>query len=227
MRRIALAVVIVVVLAGCTAYRADGEIAPIAPSTATTPTPEEDVDSDPVALQLSVSGVAAVDASGAVLDQVEFDQPVADVVLFIEETLGESATILQRDIDPCSDATGITSYSWTDHGVGVSFVSNPSRLATWREPNSYRVSFGDATLNGIELRGAEGIRVGDDATVFVAAMSADQVKQVSSNAVWAIFEAGGTYTNSELSGSWGLAAIVEGGIVTNWSSPSYLLDAQC
>ena len=228
MRQISLSVLVLVALVGCapqSAVEGPATLSSPLPS-ASAPSPEP-THSDPVALRLSSSAIGAVDGSGAVVEQVEFDRPVAEVVLLIEDVLKESATTVQSDASPCTDSTGITTYTWQDFAVAVYREAIPSSRATWRGPDSYRIAFGAATINGIQLESADGIHVGDDGTEVLTALSSGRMVQVAESAWWALLDVGGSYANDRGTGDWGLAAIVDGGMVTSLSSPTYPLDAFC
>ena len=183
--------------------------------------------SKPSALQLNVTSIASVADSGTIIEEIEFDRPVAEVVELVEQSLGHAPTIEHRDEHPCSMATDVTFYTWEAYSVRITHEQDPGAVAAWRQPGDYRVTFGSAGSIEIELRGTEALRVGDDATAFLAALPPADVQQVSDSAFWALVDDGGEYSNELGSGSWGLAAIIEGGVVTSFTSPTYPLDAFC
>lgn len=225
MRSSLLVPVVALLLAGCATQSLPPEPLGGISGTAThVPTPAA---ADPVALQLSATGVTALGRSGAVIGQVSFDAPVADVVDLVGDALGIPPVTSQFDEDACTDATGVTSYSWQNDAVVIVSEANAARLAAWRAPDSYRVGFRSTAVSGIDLRGPGGLRVGDDATTLVNALPVDHVDQASETALWVVAEVGGTYTNGQRSGYWGLGGIVDNGIVSSWLSPGYVFDTFC
>ena len=225
MTRIWLVAAALLVLNGCAAQPSPSApvSSPSAPLTAT-PTPAK---SPPSALVLSSGAIAVIDASGNVLDRVAFDRPVSEVLELIEGTLGQAPAVTQAAEDECTDARDVTYYSWQDYSLTVTHESQPASLASWRKAGAYRIAFGAASVGEIELLGNDSLSVGDDGTALVASLPEDYIDQIAESAVWAVTEAGGSYSNTQRSGEWGLGAIVDNGIVTHWVSPGYVFDTYC
>lgn len=225
MARVWLVAAAILALSGCAVQPSTSApvSSPSAPTTAS-PTP---VKTAPSAIVLSSGAIAVVDASGKVLDRVAFDRPVSEVIDVITETLGQVPTVTQSAEDACTDAQNVAYYSWQDSSVTVTQESQPASLATWREAGAYRIAFGTNSVGGIELQGTDGLGVGDDGAALVTSVPEDNVDQIAESALWAVAEAGGSYSNSQGSGQWGLGAIVDNGTVTLWVSPAYVFDTLC
>ena len=210
------------ILAGCTTSVPEPPVSAPASPQSTGPTVLATV-----ALQLSSSTIAAVDSSGAIVADSPLDGPISNTLALIEETLNQPPAQTRFEEDECTDARGITYYTWGESAVTVVQQDSVSSLATWRSPGAYRVQFASRSIGEIDLRGAAGLRVGDDAQSFVSALSADYVIAASESAVWIIAEERGTYSNSLGEGRWGLGGIVDSGTVTSWQTPAYVLDSRC
>lgn len=228
--RLALLALSLVALTGCAAQPPASDASQpsftvVAPSEQPTasPTPA----AVPSALQLNLASIEVVDSSGTVLESVAFGRPVSELVGLIEHALGQAPTVDHRDEHPCTAATDVTFYSWSDHSIQITYEGDPGETATWRQAGAYFVKFGSNAVGGIELRGADGLRVGDDGTAFLAAVADGDIEQVGPSAFVGISDVGGSWARTGFEGSWGLAGLVDGGVITAWVSPSDYLDFLC
>jgi hypothetical protein len=227
--RLAFLAVSLVALTGCAAQpssvTSEPSVTAVAPSEQPTvsPTPA----AVPSALQLNLASIEVVDSSGAVLESVAFGRPVSEVVELVEHALGQAPAVDHRDEHPCTAATDVTFYRWYDHAIQITYEGDPGETATWRQPGAYYVKFAANAVDSIELRGANGLRVGDDGAAFLAAVADGDIEQVGESAVVGISDVGGSWARPGFEGSWGLAGLVDGGVITAWVSPSDYLDFFC
>jgi hypothetical protein len=147
-------------LFGCAAMPAPSP--QTAGSASATPTAEETPE-PAVAASLRFSGSAAesVDADGATIASVPFDEGAAAVVDLLTTTSGIAP---ETAVEEEGCASPHTSYQWD----GVA-------LTAWTGSSDFIVGFSAAALGSVRLETTGGFTVGDDITAFAAAAPAENV----------------------------------------------------
>jgi len=150
----------VALLAGCAPMPTEAPTAAPTPEVTTEPTPTPGL---LAAIELGGEVIVFLDAEGAELSRLGFDDPPA-VVLHLSEAFGDPH-IYERTAQEIADGCLSTVYSWGSGDVSVT---------AWPS-NSLLISIGVAELDGVTLEGSTGLRVGDDASDVIASLPAEQV----------------------------------------------------
>ena len=186
---IAVAALIATALSACSASPAS----PSSPAPSTTSSEAPAAPGAPARIVISADGVAVLDAAGTQVATEDFLGDAGGLVALLEDALGP-ATRVEPGAESCSTATV---YSWGDDQAVAVTESTEERPAPF---TPLTVSTKVAELDGIPIVSSTGFAVGDDVSVVLESLPADQVN----DAIQFIWELSAT-SGADAFGGWAFA----------------------
>jgi len=193
---------VALVLAGCATATDDG--APTQPPTGS-PTPSATASAPAVALRLSGSELAAVDAGGATVVAASFDGGPDAAVDLISHTTGSEPTVT-AETEGC--AGPLTSYEW-DGAV----------VTAWTGSDGFVVAFSVPELGGVRLESSGGFAVGDDITAFASTAPAEDVGHPNETDTFVAFDVVSRTSTGDYASPVGAVGYATGGVLSSLIAP--------